>query len=466
MAITWTIIVLGALLHGMHSDASHNTTVNSNTLTTQTTSTITQPQINTNIPSQQPASTTQSMQPSSNSTPSQSSPAASTQPPVQTPVQSPAQTPVQTPVQTPIQTHSVAPSASSNTTGPSSQAADSSTTQAQPSSTDISLTNAVSTVSTHNPVNSLTTPIPQGLSSSGVTSAVPTQSGQKTTIRDSSTTTVPTTTQSLITHNKSLPPTESSTQTTTSTQPNSVTSNAEKLNTTTPDSTSAISLRHQTSEIPTTAHPITLGSTSGQLGPDDVSTTSISITKTEDMTQRIPDPRKFDMSNATEGDILFEACKALGPNMKGQCSVSYKIEDKKITATFTIDADQLIKKEIYNPPEQKKNINEENTSMQTVPDTMIAILASCGALVLILCCFAAYCTYHRRSYRKNQQHLTEEMQTVENGYHDNPTLEVMEVQPEMQEKKLVLNGEFNDSWIVPIDNLLKEDIPDEEDTHL
>lgn len=65
-----------------------------------------------------------------------------------------------------------------------------------------------------------------------------------------------------------------------------------------------------------------------------------------------------------------------------------------------------------------------------------------------------------------QQHLTEELQTVENGYHDNPTLEVMEVQPEMQEKKLTMNGEFNDSWIVPIDNLLKEDITDEEDTHL
>uniref|UniRef100_A0A3P9IKB6 Podocalyxin n=1 Tax=Oryzias latipes TaxID=8090 RepID=A0A3P9IKB6_ORYLA len=65
-----------------------------------------------------------------------------------------------------------------------------------------------------------------------------------------------------------------------------------------------------------------------------------------------------------------------------------------------------------------------------------------------------------------KQHLTEELQTVENGYHDNPTLEVMEVQPEMQEKKVALNGEFNDSWIVPIDNLLKEEIPDEEDTHL
>ncbi|KAK3517293.1 hypothetical protein QTP70_002937 [Hemibagrus guttatus] len=68
-----------------------------------------------------------------------------------------------------------------------------------------------------------------------------------------------------------------------------------------------------------------------------------------------------------------------------------------------------------------------------------------------------------RSDKNSMQHLTEELQTVENGYHDNPTLEVMEVQPEMQEKKMALNGEFNDSWIVPFDNLA---IPEEEDTHL
>lgn len=42
----------------------------------------------------------------------------------------------------------------------------------------------------------------------------------------------------------------------------------------------------------------------------------------------------------------------------------------------------------------------------------------------------------------------------------------MEVQPEMLEKKMVLNGEFNDSWMVPLDHLLKEDHPEEEDTHL
>ncbi|XP_021093210.1 podocalyxin isoform X2 [Heterocephalus glaber] len=65
------------------------------------------------------------------------------------------------------------------------------------------------------------------------------------------------------------------------------------------------------------------------------------------------------------------------------------------------------------------------------------------------------------------QRLTEELQTVENGYHDNPTLEVMETSSEMQEKKVVnLNGELGDSWIVPLDNLTKDDLDEEEDTHL
>ncbi|XP_066523186.1 podocalyxin isoform X2 [Hoplias malabaricus] len=126
----------------------------------------------------------------------------------------------------------------------------------------------------------------------------------------------------------------------------------------------------------------------------------------------------------------------------------------------------LTKKITWNET-QKETENPDPTPLpSTIPTTLIAILSSCGALVFIFACFATYCIFHHRSYRKNQQHLTEELQTVENGYHDNPTLEVMEVQPEMQEKKMALNGEFNDSWIVPMDNLAKEDLPDEEDTHL
>ncbi|MBN3278049.1 PODXL protein, partial [Polyodon spathula] len=105
--------------------------------------------------------------------------------------------------------------------------------------------------------------------------------------------------------------------------------------------------------------------------------------------------------------------------------------------------------------------------------TLIAILLSSGVLLCIIIGFSAYATRQRRSYRKKRasilveiQHhqLTEELQTVENGYHDNPTLEVMEVQPEMQEKAANLNSD--DGYIVPIDNLTKEELDGEEDTHL
>ncbi|XP_051547670.1 podocalyxin-like [Myxocyprinus asiaticus] len=446
MAITWTIIVLGALLHGTHSDLS------------KPLDSSTQPM--------QPTPANVSHQYNPTTTPLQS---VSTETPLQTSHASSIQTTVQQP--------SVTTQTGSKIADLTSQTADSSTSQAQPNPTGVPSTNAALTVSTHNPENSITnsvspTSLTQETSSSGRSSAtthsqdgapIP-PSDQVTTLKDPSTATVPTTTENSISHNKPLP-SESSTQTATS-KYTTGSPNGETLYPRAPDSTSAISQRHQTLKIPTTAYQITSTPIPGSRRHDDDTTTSISTPKIEDRTPGIFLSHKFDLSNATEGNILSEACKALGPKMKGHCSVTMKIDGKQLTATFTIDAHRLIPQELYNPPVQEKNINEESRSKESMPDTLIAILASCGALVLILCCFAAYCNYHRRSYRKNQQHLTEEMQTVENGYHDNPTLEVMEVQPEMQEKKRALNGELNDSWIVPIDNLLKEDIPDEEDTHL
>ncbi|KAK9975819.1 hypothetical protein ABG768_021052 [Culter alburnus] len=222
-----------------------------------------------------------------------------------------------------------------------------------------------------------------------------------------------------------------------------------------PEPTSTVSQGFPKQETQTTSAPITSTTLPGTTRPVNVDNkTPTSGNFTHDV---------FDLSHSSKGNVVHETCKKLGQNLKGNCSVTVEIQGNKLIGTFTINADQMIPTESYKPLEQKEDVI---TDKEPIPDTLIAILASCGALVLILCCFAAYCTYHRRSYRKNQQHLTEELQTVENGYHDNPTLEVMEIQPEMQEKKLTLNGEFNDSWIVPIDNLLKEDIPDEEDTHL
>ncbi|XP_075862732.1 podocalyxin [Microcebus murinus] len=97
--------------------------------------------------------------------------------------------------------------------------------------------------------------------------------------------------------------------------------------------------------------------------------------------------------------------------------------------------------------------------------TPLIITIVCMASFLLLVAALYGCCHQRLSQRKDQQRLTEELQTVENGYHDNPTLEVMETSSEMQEKKVNLNGELGDSWIVPLDNLTKEDL-EEEDTHL
>nr|XP_056702602.1 podocalyxin [Euleptes europaea] len=96
----------------------------------------------------------------------------------------------------------------------------------------------------------------------------------------------------------------------------------------------------------------------------------------------------------------------------------------------------------------------------------LIITIVCMAASLLLAAAIYGCCHQRISQRKDQQRLTEELQTMENGYHDNPTLEVMETSSEMQEKKVNLNGELGDSWIVPMDSLTKEDLEEEEDTHL
>ncbi|XP_019660026.1 podocalyxin [Ailuropoda melanoleuca] len=109
------------------------------------------------------------------------------------------------------------------------------------------------------------------------------------------------------------------------------------------------------------------------------------------------------------------------------------------------------------PPEE----TEDRFSMPLI----ITIVCMASFLLLVAALYG--CCHQRFSQRKDQQRLTEELQTVENGYHDNPTLEVMETSSEMQEKKVVnLNGELGDSWIVPLDNLAKDDLDEEEDTHL
>ncbi|XP_014327649.1 podocalyxin [Xiphophorus maculatus] len=167
-------------------------------------------------------------------------------------------------------------------------------------------------------------------------------------------------------------------------------------------------------------------------------------------------------SESAKNKTLVQLCKSIMSSLRnGTCLVTLlnngsKIGSLKIEVDFNLVQEQLSKLNAEIKPAEEPTDNK----------TLTAILASCGALLIMIIILGVCVSQRRKPYNENQLHLTEELHTVENGYHDNPTLEVMEVQPEMQEKKMALNGEFSDSWIVPIDNLMKEDAPDEEDTHL
>ncbi|XP_024232888.2 podocalyxin isoform X2 [Oncorhynchus tshawytscha] len=246
------------------------------------------------------------------------------------------------------------------------------------------------------------------------------------------------------------------------------------LTQTTPDTTEVTEVSTTTSAGPTPwsassfpSHPPSTSSRVGSGSSLATTTTStqgwmVSTTTAETTTP----PKSFTFVKSQNGENyerkdLEELCRQLMSQMHdANCTLTVRENNGHTTfdsVVMTGKVDNSVVQQYY----------EEITRKPSDNMTLIAILASCGALLAMIVGFAIYASYHRKSYRKNlQQHLTEELQTVEDGYHDNPTLEVMEVQPEMQEKKVALYGEFNDSWIVPIDSLLKEDMPDEEDTHL
>ncbi|XP_070473795.1 podocalyxin isoform X2 [Equus przewalskii] len=200
----------------------------------------------------------------------------------------------------------------------------------------------------------------------------------------------------------------------------------------------------------------------------------LNLTKTNLCEQSSPDDKLI--------TILCQAAKATYNSARDQCHVQLipiqemqAVAIKEITIQTILppsDVYELLKgkwddlKEAgvsgmklghQGPPEE----TEDRFSMPLI----ITIVCMASFLLLVAALYG--CCHQRLAQRKDQQRLTEELQTVENGYHDNPTLEVMETSSEMQEKKVVnLNGELGDSWIVPLDNLTKDDLDEEEDTHL
>ncbi|XP_034286871.1 podocalyxin [Pantherophis guttatus] len=194
--------------------------------------------------------------------------------------------------------------------------------------------------------------------------------------------------------------------------------------------------------------------------------------------------------NSLEGSSLKEAlmemlCKALKPNYnqeRDDCTIwlASDPEDLKRVAVIKISVQTyFVDEELSEVLAAKKtelekfgvnNITYGGRPLDTEPKDhlslplIITIICMAASLLLVAAIYG--CCHQRISQRKDQQRLTEELHTIENGYHDNPTLEVMETLSEMQEKKVNLNGELGDSWIVPMDSLTKDELDEEEDTHL
>ncbi|XP_007504399.2 podocalyxin [Monodelphis domestica] len=146
-------------------------------------------------------------------------------------------------------------------------------------------------------------------------------------------------------------------------------------------------------------------------------------------------------------------------------SVQTHLQPKELFEVLKKRWDDLKALGVSNMTYGKESLDKDEEDRFSLP---LIITIVCMAAFLLLVAALYGCFHQRFSQRKDQQRLTEELQTVENGYHDNPTLEVMETSSEMQEKKVAnLNGELGDSWIVPLDNLTKDDLDqEEEDTHL
>ncbi|XP_007427236.1 podocalyxin isoform X1 [Python bivittatus] len=144
-------------------------------------------------------------------------------------------------------------------------------------------------------------------------------------------------------------------------------------------------------------------------------------------------------------------------------SVQTNSVDKELSEALAAKKTELEKLGVNNITHGGQPLDAEPTDHLSLP-LIITIICMAASLLLVAAVYG--CCHQRISQRKDQQRLTEELHTIENGYHDNPTLEVMETLSEMQEKKVNLNGELGDSWIVPMDSLTKEDLDEEEDTHL
>ncbi|XP_038667743.1 podocalyxin [Scyliorhinus canicula] len=145
--------------------------------------------------------------------------------------------------------------------------------------------------------------------------------------------------------------------------------------------------------------------------------------------------------------------------------IYFKVDSKKVD-NFLAKLPEMVLKEVgITFSANKGDSNERQTATEL--KKLIAMVVTGSLLVLVFLSAIIYRCAQRKSQLKKDQCLKGEMYMVDNGCHDNPAMDVIESEPEMQEKTISkANCQENmDGWIVPIDSFNKCDL-EEEDTHL
>ncbi|XP_048466012.1 podocalyxin-like isoform X1 [Rhincodon typus] len=161
---------------------------------------------------------------------------------------------------------------------------------------------------------------------------------------------------------------------------------------------------------------------------------------------------------------MVELSKVKTSNRRLNVDISFKVDTNDVKSVLS-----ETKKELKELGIQFSANQEHRNELQTPSELKkhIAMVVTGSLLLLVFLSAIVYRCSQRKSHKKKDQYLTEEIQPVDNGCHDNLAMDITESEPEMQEKpSSKVNMQDNmDNWIVPMDSLTKDEL-EEEDTHL
>ncbi|XP_078091954.1 podocalyxin [Mustelus asterias] len=167
---------------------------------------------------------------------------------------------------------------------------------------------------------------------------------------------------------------------------------------------------------------------------------------------------------------FFTHCEIkLSPEMKDSkklnIDILFRVDERKLSKLLNDEEKSLKELGLQVTSPRRGDIEDPQTATEL--KKLIAMVVTGSLLLLVFLSAIIYRCAQRKSQHKKDLCLNEEMHVVDNGCHDNPAMDIIECESEMQEKANSKTScqENMDGWIVPIDSLTKNEL-EEEDTHL